>query len=112
MPCSTGLLPFVPLRETFFELPLLTAADVALDPSLRPRLAYAAVGWLLRSRLLFWHLKRRGVSTWVWVCNSDAAYDEAFALGVDGVMTDRPSHLRRYLDGRAAGATAPGAEML
>lgn len=110
----TGLLPFVPLRETFLEVPLLTATDVALDASLRPKLKYEAVGWLLRSRVLFWHLKRRGISTWAWVYNSEASFDRAFALGVDGVMTDRPAHLRRYLDARAglASKAATGAEML
>lgn len=104
----TGLLPFVALRESFLEVPLLTATDLALDASFRPKRAYAAVGWLLRSRTLFWHLRRRGMATWAWVYNSGEAYDRAFALGVDGVMTDRPTHLRRYLDHRAAKAKAPG----
>ena len=35
--------------------------------------------------------------------NSDAEYSAAFALGVDGVMTDRPAHLRRFLDNGGGG---------
>lgn len=102
----TGLLPFVPLHESFLEIPLLTAADLTMDPALRPKLLYAVVGWLIRSRALFWHLRRRGVSTWAWVYHTDEAYDVAFGLGVDGVMTDRPSHLRCYLDQRGMASAA------
>lgn len=34
----------------------------------------------------------------MWVLNEDKDFAEAFGYGVDGVMTDYPTRLRRYLD--------------
>ena len=47
---------------------------------------------------LFQHLRARGIGVYVWVLNSEAAYERAFRSGVTGVMTDHPAMLRRFLD--------------
>ena len=99
-----GLLPFFPLHESLLEVPMLARADQA-------RLANSSwvtggwklcllqmAGWLLRSRLLIWHLQRRGIATIVWSYDNDEDFADAFALGVDGVMTDSPAKLRRFLE--------------
>ena len=49
--------------------------------------ALRLVGWLLRSRLLLWHLQRRGIATVVWSYDDDDDFEEAFRLGVDGVVS-------------------------
>ncbi len=62
---------------------------------------------LLTSRLLFRHLRKRGIHVYLWVLNDDDDYRRAFhRLGVDGVMTDYPTKLRRFLDEEGVGAVA------
>ena len=56
------------------------------------------VDWLLMSPMLFLHLQKRGVTTYLWVLNTDQQFQRAFNLGVQGVMTDYPSQLRQFLD--------------
>ena len=95
-----GLLPLLPLKESFFEIPMLSTADQTRMVGLGylqkgwQRCLLKTAGWLLRSRLLFWHLKRRGVAIVVWSYDCD----EAFALGARGVMTDSPTKLRMWLE--------------
>ena len=48
---------------------------------------------------LFAHLSARGIPVWMWIVNDEHGFDAAFRkYGVDAVMTDYPSKLRRYLD--------------
>ena len=99
-----GLLPLLPLKESFFEIPMLSTADQTRMVGLGylqkgwQRCLLKTAGWLLRSRLLFWHLKRRGVAIVVWSYDRDEDFDEAFALGATGVMTDSPTKLRLWLE--------------
>ncbi|XP_076325400.1 lysophospholipase D GDPD1-like [Tachypleus tridentatus] len=143
----TGLLPFVPLRESCLELfmPQVLARAKSKDnlwspsvpafigkglkmpetpsrfgifhavkyslsclrqiPAFEERLkkkSYSILFWLinrlLMNKALFHHLKKRGIQTYLWVLNEDKDYENAFQLGVTGVMTDYPSKLRKYLD--------------
>ena len=102
----TGLLPFVPLKEQYLEVPLITGTDAdrfaahGFGAGGWQRGVIRCAGWLMRSSILFSHLEKRGVSTVVWTYNSDDEYDEAFDAGVTGVMTDFPSRLRQYLDAK------------
>jgi glycerophosphoryl diester phosphodiesterase len=101
----TGLLPFLPLKETHLEIPM---------PSIfyneKYRTAVGNVGlarlplWVLRladslimAPRLFRHLAARGVPTYLWVLNTEEEYTRAFALGAAGVMTDHPSRLQSFL---------------
>jgi glycerophosphoryl diester phosphodiesterase len=59
------------------------------------------------SRLVFYHLKRRGILVFYWVLNNEKEFQEAirvmifkyflFQDGVHGIMTDSPTLLKRYL---------------
>ena len=41
-------------------------------------------------RPLIWHLKQRGIVTFLWVCNDEEAFDRARFMGGQGIMTDEP----------------------
>lgn len=54
---------------------------------------------LLISPILFKHLDKRGIQTYLWVLNEDSEFNLAFnKLKVAGVMTDYPTRLKNYLD--------------
>ncbi|ELW61570.1 Glycerophosphodiester phosphodiesterase domain-containing protein 1 [Tupaia chinensis] len=76
----TGLLPFVPIREQFFEVPM---PSIILN--------------LLMRKALFDHLTARGIQVYVWVLNEEQEYKRAFDLGATGVMTDYPTKLKDFL---------------
>ena len=46
---------------------------------------------------LVWHLKKRGIMTYYWVCNSEEQYEKAIKLGGCGIMTDESQLLDAYL---------------
>uniref|UniRef100_A0AAY5EKH0 GP-PDE domain-containing protein n=1 Tax=Electrophorus electricus TaxID=8005 RepID=A0AAY5EKH0_ELEEL len=73
----TGLLPFVPLKEQFLEIPM---------PSITTN--------LLMRKALFDHLTARGIQVYVWVLNDEDDFKRAFDLGATGVMTDYPTKLK------------------
>uniref|UniRef100_A0A8C1WS56 Glycerophosphodiester phosphodiesterase domain containing 3a n=1 Tax=Cyprinus carpio TaxID=7962 RepID=A0A8C1WS56_CYPCA len=90
----TGLLPFVPLGESFlqFYLPQIINRE------------YIPETWILRSRLviflierltlregMFKHLRDRGIQIHLFVCNEEQDIEAAFAAGATGVMTDYPT---------------------
>uniref|UniRef100_A0A3Q3EM07 Glycerophosphodiester phosphodiesterase domain containing 1 n=1 Tax=Kryptolebias marmoratus TaxID=37003 RepID=A0A3Q3EM07_KRYMA len=77
----TGLLPFVPLKEQFLEIPM---------PSI--------ITNLLMRKALFQHLTARGIQVYVWVLNDEEDYRRAFDLGATGVMTDFPTRLKEFMD--------------
>ncbi|KRY79144.1 U4/U6 small nuclear ribonucleoprotein Prp31 [Trichinella pseudospiralis] len=56
-----GLLPFIPLKENFLELPVLTTLYK-----------------LLLNPLLFKHLKKRGMQIFLWVLNTPEEFEHAF----------------------------------
>lgn len=102
----TGLLPFIKVKETHLEIPM---PSVFLDEKFRskdgnvglakfPPWLIKMVDWLLMSRQLFLHLDKRGITTYLWVLNSEDQYEKAFKLGVHGVMTDYPSKLKQFLE--------------
>ncbi len=49
---------------------------------------------------IFPHLKRRGIEVVYWVLNTQKDFSRAIRAGVDGIITDCPQTLRRYLDER------------
>lgn len=98
----TGLLPFVPLKESLLEVVM---PSIVFDKEKMPlklgRLLTCllkAADVLLMSPVLFNHLRRRGIQTYLWVLNDDKDFTRAFKLGADGVMTDFPTKLKLYLD--------------
>lgn len=105
----TGLLPFVPLKETHLEIPMpsifydnnyrIPEANVGLGKL--PKWSLCLADYIMMSPTLFSHLNRRGIHTYLWVLNSEEEYARAFSLGATGVMTDYPSRLQNFLAKKA-----------
>ncbi|XP_034147468.1 lysophospholipase D GDPD1-like [Esox lucius] len=98
----TGLLPFVPLKEQFLEIPMPSIiSNLLKDPDNMTR-SRRVIVWLadtlLMRRALFNHLTARGIQVYVWVLNDEKEFKRAFDLGGTGVMTDYPTKLRDFLE--------------
>lgn len=96
----TGLLPFVPLGESFLQFYLPQIINREYIPEM----------WIMRSRLvvflferltlrkgMFKHLRDRGIQIHLFVCNKEEDIKIAFAAGATGVMTDYPTLLSNYI---------------
>jgi len=94
-----GLLPFLPLKESFLELPLPRTILRRPDILANHRYLVHIADKLMMSPVLFRHLQRRGIQVYLWVINEEEDFAYCFdRLGVDGVMTDYPSKLSTYLN--------------
>ncbi|EDO30362.1 predicted protein [Nematostella vectensis] len=95
----TGLLPFVPLKESFLEIMLPKTMLRRFEVPRTMRAICYIVDWLMIRPTLFQHLAKRGIQTFLWVLNEDDEFELAFEkLKVAGVMTDYPSKLSEYLE--------------
>lgn len=96
----TGLLPFVPIREQFFEIPMPSIILKLKEPHTMSRSQKFLI-WLsdilLMRKALFDHLTARGIQVYIWVLNEEQEYKRAFDLGATGVMTDYPTKLKDFL---------------
>ncbi|XP_018619960.1 lysophospholipase D GDPD3-like [Scleropages formosus] len=95
-----GLLPFLPLGESFlqFYLPQVYNRNYIPDSwILRNRFIIFLMQKLTMRRSLFRHLAKRGIQVHLFVCNNTEDIEAAFAFGATGVMTDYPSLLSEYL---------------
>lgn len=101
----TGLLPFVPIREQFFEIPMPSIILKLKEPHTISK-GHKFLIWLsdtlLMRKALFDHLTARGIQVYVWVLNEEPEYKRAFDLGATGVMTDYPTKLKGFLDSVSA----------
>ncbi|MBN3308999.1 lysophospholipase D GDPD1 [Amia ocellicauda] len=97
----TGLLPFVPLKEQFLEIPMPSIITKLKDPRRMSR-SQRFITWLadtlLMRKALFDHLTARGIQVYVWVLNDEEDFQRAFALGATGVMTDYPTKLKEFIE--------------
>ncbi|XP_074643879.1 lysophospholipase D GDPD1-like isoform X3 [Tubulanus polymorphus] len=97
----TGLLPFVPMKEDFFEVIMPSILSRMMPPHEISRWHKFLIDLsekVLINKTLFKHLERRGIQVYIWVLNDEAEYDRAFKAGATGVMTDFPTKLKRYLE--------------
>lgn len=99
----TGLLPFVPIKETHYEvfLPSSIKKRIHLHKgslTVSEKFLYWVCNNLLVSKRLIRHLQARGIQVYLWVCNSTEEYRECVELGANGIMTDYPSKLRDFLN--------------
>ncbi|KAJ8679515.1 hypothetical protein QAD02_015302 [Eretmocerus hayati] len=102
----TGLLPFVPLKETHLEIFL---PSIYLKKKNRPvptflpldKFFLSAINTLLMRKSLFNHLQARGIHVYLWVLNNEDEFQRAFDLGATGVMTDYPTRLKSYLESQS-----------
>lgn len=96
----TGLLPFVPIREQFFEIPMPSIILKLKEPHTISK-GHKFLIWLsdtlLMRKALFDHLTARGIQVYIWVLNEEHEYKRAFDLGATGVMTDYPTKLKEFL---------------
>lgn len=95
----TGLLPFVPIREAFYAPPFY--AKYAFDrcgADVRGVLLFLTrvADRLIQSPRLLRHLRARGVVVAFWVLNDEREFERALALDA-GIITDRPTRLRAFL---------------
>lgn len=96
----TGLLPFIPIKESFLEIMLPVTMIRRFEVPRTMKVLCHIVDWFLISPILFKHLDKRGIQTYLWVLNDDSEFDFAFnKLKVAGVMTDYPTRLQNYLNG-------------
>ncbi|KAG9348353.1 hypothetical protein JZ751_002088 [Albula glossodonta] len=97
----TGLLPFVPLKEQFLEIPMPSIITKLKDPNSMTK-SQRFLTWLadtlLMRKALFDHLTARGIQVYVWVLNDEEDFKRAFDLGATGVMTDYPTKLKEFME--------------
>nr|XP_032823598.1 lysophospholipase D GDPD1-like [Petromyzon marinus] len=98
----TGLLPFMPLPESLFEMIMpsicyRTYIPEKGDGMLRYRWLVGFLDRLIMNKALFKHLTDRGIQVCLFVLNNDRDYRRAFELGATGVMTDYPHKLAAFL---------------
>lgn len=92
----TGLLPFVEVKEKVLQIPLYTKAYEATrgrekGNGLSNWLYFMGIKLAYYAAIpLLWHLKRRGVLAFYWVCNSESEFYRAIKGGCNGIMTDDP----------------------
>jgi len=103
----TGFLPFVNLPESFIELPIPVLSIQRGGPYTlwtEPPRFWWIVAWVMEklmiSQILFRHLKRRGIRVVTWTLDCQEDFQTAFDLGFEGIITDYPSALKTFLDGR------------
>lgn len=99
---ATGLLPFTRLEYDALEIPYITREFKAQVKHMAAakvgervaEMTVDALAWFMLRPSFIRHLQQRGVPVIVWVINSEDEINAAFARGVTGVMTDRPSLIK------------------
>ncbi|XP_026295312.1 lysophospholipase D GDPD1-like isoform X3 [Apis dorsata] len=99
----TGLLPFIPLKETHLEIflpSIYLRCKGNPNPTYLPleKVIVRTLNVLLIRRCLFNHLRARGIHVYFWVLNKEEEFKKAFDLGATGVMTDYPTKLKLFLN--------------
>ncbi|XP_014300738.1 lysophospholipase D GDPD1 isoform X1 [Microplitis demolitor] len=99
----TGLLPFVPLKESHLEIFLPSIYSRRRRNPVGSFLPYEkiicrSIDLLLMRPCLFNHLRARGIQVYFWVLNTEEEFRQAFELGATGVMTDYPTKLKKFLE--------------
>ncbi|KAL6448048.1 hypothetical protein ACFW04_000234 [Cataglyphis niger] len=102
----TGLLPFVPLKETHLEIflpSIYLRRKGGSSQTFLPleKFVVRTINVLLMRPCLFNHLRARGIHVYFWVLNKDEEFEKAFELGATGVMTDYPTKLKSFLKNHA-----------
>ncbi|XP_017752357.1 PREDICTED: glycerophosphodiester phosphodiesterase domain-containing protein 1-like isoform X1 [Eufriesea mexicana] len=99
----TGLLPFIPLKETHLEI-FLPSIYLRYKGGSSPtflsleKIIIRSISILLMRPCLFNHLRARGIHVYFWVLNKEEEFKKAFDLGATGVMTDYPTKLKLFLN--------------
>ncbi|CAL4149554.1 unnamed protein product, partial [Meganyctiphanes norvegica] len=98
----TGLLPFMPLKETHLEIFVPAHLVKLFGHKMGDKWWHSVLGNIASALLirpaLFDHLAKRGIQTYLWVMNTEEDIKSAFDSGATGVMTDYPTLLRDFLE--------------
>ncbi|XP_014787325.1 lysophospholipase D GDPD1 [Octopus bimaculoides] len=98
----SGLLPFVPIKESFLEVIMpsiiLDEKKSLLQFSKNKRLLIQFCDIILMRPLLFEHLEKRGIQVYLWVLNDDDEFAKGFKHGATGIMTDYPTKLGDFIE--------------
>jgi hypothetical protein len=99
-----GLLPYVYIDDYTMQVPLWTEEleqwklrEWGNTWKIRLFFKLLKVGNLLMG-LMAYHLRKRGILTFFWVCNYSKEFDRAIRYGASGIMTDDPQLLDQYLE--------------
>ncbi|XP_065199498.1 lysophospholipase D GDPD1-like [Planococcus citri] len=96
----SGLLPFMPIKETHLEIFLPSIYTNHPDYQkfgVISKLMLQFFDYLMIRKSLFLHLRRRGIQVYVWVLNEEKEFEKAFKAGATGVMTDFPTKLSTFM---------------
>ena len=104
-----GLLPFVRIRQKYFQFVLNSEALEKRAEKQLPRLYFALYQRAMRllTPLLISHLKRRNIFCYLRVANSPRDFQLCLDYGCQGIITDRPTDLRQFLLDHDLYLTAP-----
>ena len=100
----TGLLPFVPITSKIFSIPKYSTHYEKWKSS-KGGVSVSIYFALFRfmesiSKPLIKHLQERGVLVFHWVLNEDADFEESLKFNINGIMTDKPTQLKKFLEDR------------
>ena len=103
-----GMIGFVPIKECMFDIPVLKSVNEQRPGILSPNQSrlMAFLDFFMMNRLLFWHLKRRGIKVVVFVLNTKNGFKRADYYNVDGIMTDYPTRLAKHYEDTATSETS------
>ena len=93
-----GLIGFYPMKESVFDIPMPSSILEQFRDVLSgwQKILVHITHFLMMNRVLFWHLRRRGIKVVVFVLNKEESFSAAEKYNVDGIMTDFPSRLIKY----------------
>jgi glycerophosphoryl diester phosphodiesterase len=99
----SGLLPFIPFRNDVVEVPFNFSdmQDDKMSTSLWGKTAFAVLNYLLPLLRFFnRHMNRRGIPVIYWTLNCEKDWDTAIMTAANGIITDHPHRLSRFLSER------------
>ncbi|XP_077996368.1 lysophospholipase D GDPD1-like [Glandiceps talaboti] len=93
-----GLLPFIPMKESFLEVLMPSVILKMMDMSTKYKVLLSVIDTILMSKIMFYHLNKRGIQVYIWVLNEENEWERALQLGATGIMTDYPTRLKEFIN--------------
>lgn len=98
-----GVLPFIPFHNDVIEIPF-NFSDMQgddLDNSMLTKVGFTVFNFFIPLLKFFnRHMNRRGIPVIYWTLNTEKDWETAITTAANGIITDFPDQLRRYLDGK------------
>ena len=103
-----GYLPYIKINEVSLQIPLYSKdfyewinSSTNGNSSFRLNAMFTIMkvfNYLLIP--MVWHLRRRGIMTYYWVCNDKEDFSRAITCGSCGIMTDEPWLLNDFIENK------------